>query len=169
MLGKSKGETFALRTEPLPAEAKVMRIEDKFVHRWRDCFTGMETRFAQQTPIWSFKVKRGRGQYDFTDFLRQLDRHAQQGKERDQWYKTHPVPLSMFAEVRGATVLETLLYVANVPDLPVRCCGGAQEEYTSALAAVRECTRLVIDGSALSTLFLTGTSGGWSGCRPSAS
>jgi hypothetical protein len=158
MLGKSKGETFAFRDEPLPAEAKVVRIEDKRVFRWRDCLFGMETRFAHQTPIWSINVGRGRGKYDFTEFLRELDRHAAKGDERDRWYRDGPVPLSMFAKKCGKSVLEAAIHVSNDPDLPFRCCAGSSDEMTAAVEAMRDCTRLVLDTSALATLFLTGTS-----------
>jgi hypothetical protein len=165
MLGKRKGESFVLRADPLPVEARITKIEDKYVFRWRDCMSGMETRFSQKTPIWTINVRRGGGKYDFTEFFRQLDQHAQKAKERDEWYRDHPVPLSMFADAAGKSVLEAAMYVAGKPELPFRCCNGSLPEIEASTEAMKNCARLVIDGSALSTLFLSGSSG-WLGKVP---
>ena len=157
MLGKGKGEKFNFRVDPFPIEAKIIEIEDKTVYRWRECFSGMESRFAHETPIWAINVKRGK-KYDFTRFLKELDRKAKADEERDEWYQQNPVPLSFYAKQAGTSILEAMIHVAGSENLPIRCCMGSADEINAAMAALNSCIRVLLDGSALSTLFITNTS-----------
>jgi hypothetical protein len=72
-----------------------LEIQDKLLHRWQDCFLGMEGRFPTQTPIWSINVGDGRGGYDFAALFQELDRHGQASEELDRWYSQGRAPLDV--------------------------------------------------------------------------
>ena len=69
-------------------------------------------------------------------------------------YKENPVSLHMFGEHFGKTAFTALGYLALQTDVLVRCCHGSVEEREQAVKALRSCNTLVLDMSAIASLFL---------------
>ena len=71
-------------------------------------------------------------------------------------YRHYPLSATNFAIMMHRSVLDALQHLGSVSDLPIRCCSGTDEEYISAEAALASKVPVLLDGSALATLFITG-------------
>jgi hypothetical protein len=63
--------------------------------------------------------------------------------------------VTTFALLSETDVLQSLSHIAQEGALAVRCCMGNDEEFQRAKAAMQKAERLVIDQSALATLFFS--------------
>ena len=74
--------------------------------------------------------------------------------ELHQTYKEMLLTLHILGERFGTTAFEAVQHLAAAVDVPVRCCSGSGEEREHAAKALRSCNKVVLDMSAISSLFL---------------
>jgi hypothetical protein len=117
-----------------------------------------ESRFPEQYFLWRFAVKRGANdKADFDAIFKSVDQRIAETREREEIYRHNPLSVTNFAVMTGSSVLDAVLHLGSKPDLPIRCCSGTDEEYASADAAMAKGVPLLLDGSALASLFITRT------------
>ncbi len=96
----------------------------------------------------------GGAELDMSAILKSVDeRHEHVNKILDI-YKESSLTLHILGERFGATAFEALWNLATTPDVPVRCCTGSGEELEHATKSLRSCNTVVLDMSAISSLFL---------------
>ncbi len=157
LLGKRVGEQFFLRRGIQDRVGNIQSILGKVEFRMRDSFLNWEERFRDVPFIQAFKFKKLKnGDLDVEDFLATLSRMNQPREEIESLYRREPLSVGMFSQLIKQPLLDSIGYLANHSELPIRCCAGTEEEYAIANAALESGKKVVIDPSALATLFLLG-------------
>lgn len=152
--GKSKGEQFQLREHP-PRTGTLLDVISKYLYRFHQCLSNMETRFSGRAPVWEFHLpKSADGKPDPVKFIEQLKAICGRDERVLEVYRSQPVPLHMVAAVEGATVYQVAQQVAYDPKTKLRCCVGSRQESENAFAAMRTSNAVVLDTTAVSTLAL---------------
>lgn len=67
----------------------------------------------------------------------------------DAFYQANFIPIHMVATAQGCSDIDTLAYIAQSEDLPIRCCAGTDEELRATLTDLERCTEIVLDITAL--------------------
>jgi tetratricopeptide (TPR) repeat protein len=160
-IGKSVGDVFQLRHDMLqPRTAKIIAIVSKYNYRWLDIMERGEERFGTR-----FFAKRytsptlADGSPDPGLLFRALDIREAEAMQANETYRQHPVSLTTFAAMTKTGILESLSHLASEGDLPVRCCRGTAEESQMAMASIEAAGPIVVDPSALATLYFSGRIG----------
>jgi len=71
-------------------------------------------------------------------------------------YRANPISATTFARFADAGLLESLSHLASEGTLPIRCCRGTAEESERAEAALSGAGTIILEPSALATLFFSG-------------
>jgi hypothetical protein len=156
--GKGVGDHFHLRRDPIQSRtATIQAILSKFVYRKLDVMNSWEDRFPHIFFVrrYTFPTKED-GSPDIAPILKALDLREERVQQMHAFYRDNPMSVTSFAMLSDTGVLESLSNLASEGSLPVRCCRGAVEEMEQAQAALSEAKTLVIDPSALATLFFSG-------------
>jgi tetratricopeptide (TPR) repeat protein len=157
LIGKRVGEQFFIRRGIQDRVGTVQSILGKVEFRVRDSFQNWEERFRDVPFIQAFKFKKlNNGDLDVQDFLSTLSRMEEPREEIESLYRREPLSVGMFSQLIKQPLLDSIGYLANHSELPIRCCAGTEEEYAIANAALKSGKKVVIDPSALATLFLLG-------------
>jgi tetratricopeptide (TPR) repeat protein len=158
MTGKAVGETFFYRRDPLQDRtATVLSIVNKYAYRKLEILTTWEDRFPGVTFIRKYTfAKDAEGSAGVDLIRRALDQREQLTQHLDGLYRTHPLSLTTFARISRSGLLESLAHLGSDETLSVRCCLGNNEEHQKSLEAFHEAQSLVIDPTALATLFFSG-------------
>ncbi len=154
LFNHKRGDVVVVRTEPTKRAVTVVEIINKFTYRIQWCMREMEIRFPGETPV--FKMQMGSPnatEPDFKELFEQLDRRAKRIESIEQWYAANPVSVFMFGRQIGKTVFEVVNEIANTNGLPLRSCRGTFEEYDRAAKVMEHTNGLVLDASALATLY----------------
>ena len=99
-------------------------------------------------------MNQGEPELDTSVIQQSVDQRHEDVGEIERMYKENPVSLHMFGEHFGETAFTALQHLASRTDVPVRCCHGSVEEREQAVKALRSCNTLVLDVSAIASLFL---------------
>ncbi|MBL8874044.1 MAG: hypothetical protein JNK90_29995 [Planctomycetaceae bacterium] len=157
LIGKKVGESFFVRRGIQDRIGKVQQILCKIEFRVRDSFVNWEELFREVKFIQSFKFKElSNGEFDVKEFLDTLSRLNEPQENIESLYRREPLSVGMFAKLMHMQLFDALAYLAFRPDLPVRCCMGTAEEYVRAAKSMDNAKHIVIDSSALTTVFLLG-------------
>jgi tetratricopeptide (TPR) repeat protein len=157
LMGKRVGEQFFIRRGIQDRVGTIQSILGKIEFRMRDSFQNWEERFRDVPFIQAFKFKKLKnGDLDIEDFLSTLSRMNEPREEVESLYRRAPLSVGMFSQLIKQPLLDSIGYLANHSELPIRCCAGTEEEYASAIEALESTKKVVIDPSALATLFLLG-------------
>jgi tetratricopeptide (TPR) repeat protein len=157
LYGKRVGEQFFIRRGIQDRIGVIQSILGKTEFRMRDSLQNWEERFPDVPFIQAFKFKKLKnGDLDVEDFLATLSRMNEPREEIESLYRREPLSVSMFSQLIKQPLLDSIGYLANHAELPIRCCAGTEEEYASAIAALESEKKVVIDPSALATLFFLG-------------
>ena len=158
MLRKRIGDTFTLRKDHLQdRKAKITGILNKYEFRKMDCLSHWEERFPEHPLARLYRLEKGSdGEIDLGLIFRSIDLHFERREGLQALYREYPISVLGFALLNEVTVAESLQHLVGNEDLPVRCCVGTGEELKAALDVLGNSTKIVIDPSALATLFLTG-------------
>jgi len=156
--GKGAGDQFFLRKDSVQQRtATVVEVWSKYKLRFNLCMEEWEKRFPEQYFLWKFAIKKDdHDRPDITPILRSVDQQAEDVRRCKDVYRRNPLSVTNFAVFTGQTVLDAVQHVATKPELLIRCCEGTDENYISAEAALASGAPLMLDGTALATLFLTG-------------
>ena len=154
LIGKSKGDACVLRDHP-HRTGVVMDIVDKYVYRFRECISGMESRFSGSAPIISMHVPtKADGTPDAEKMLEQIKEVSGDPGKAEQFYRDNLMPLHMLGVRTGGSVFEVVQRLAGRDGMTVKCCVGARDEREAAFAAIQTASEIVLDASALGTLYL---------------
>lgn len=160
MMGKKVGETFVLAQGVQNRIGEITRIENKYVHRFQDCTAQWQIRFPellqdiQLLRIPQNTGKSGELEPDMSTILKCVDDRHESILNLQQIYKENPLPLHLFGKNFGKNAFKSLLHLANSKDVFVKCCSDSNEEHDQAAKALESCDTVVLDMSAISSLFL---------------
>ena len=160
MMGKKAGDSFVLAKGVIrDRTGEIKEIQNKYVHRLRDCMKQWQMRFPELPVVQAVKLpekpgKSGEPEFDLDVLFQSVDRRHEDIRKIERMYKESPLPLHMFGEHFGGTAFTALQHLAPRADVPVRCCHGSEEEHDHAAKALRSCNTLVLDVSAIASLFL---------------
>ncbi|MFC1596550.1 hypothetical protein ACFL5Q_01200 [Planctomycetota bacterium] len=157
LAGKKKGEQFHLRKDNVQERtATIVEVWSKYKLRFNLCMEEWENRFPENVFLWKFSVQKDpEGKPDFSVILKSVDQRIAETREREAIYRDNPLSVTNFAVMTDSSVVDAVQHLGSRPDLPIRCCGGTDEEYASADAALARGVPVVIDGTALASLFIT--------------
>lgn len=160
MMGKKVGETFVLAQGIQNRVGKITKIENKYVHRFQDCIGQWQIRFPellqdmQLLRIPQNTGKSGELEPDISTILEYIDCRQEGMLNLQQIYNEKPLPLYLFGKNFDQNAFEALLHLANSKDVFVKCCSNSNEERNQAAKALESCNTVVLDMSAISSLFL---------------
>ena len=159
LIGKGKGDLFVLREHPRRTGV-VLKIVDKYVHRFRQCISEMETRFPGSAHIISMHTPlRPDGTPDAEKTLEQMKEVIGDPAKAERFYQDNLMPMHTLGRYTGGSVFEAVQRLAGRNDMTLKCCLGIREERETAFAAIRTASEVVLDESALATLYLLKTQG----------
>ncbi|MCD4823863.1 MAG: hypothetical protein K8S55_04600 [Phycisphaerae bacterium] len=158
MIGCHCGETFVLRKHSFQdRKATIKQIQSKYVRRFQDCLSRLEDRFPEETPIWQFSLtKNEKGDPDFSPIFRSIDKKHNTVQEMLVAYRQHPMPLHVLGHAVGCSVFDSIRALANIRDTNTKTCRGTQEEFDRTIADLNTCNAIILDESAIATLFILG-------------
>lgn len=159
LIGKNKGEQFYLRKDNIQKRtATIVDVWSKYKLRFNLCMQEWENRFPETCFLYKFSVKKdAHDKANFDAILKTVDQRSAEIHEREDIYRYNPLSVTNFAVMMHSSVLDALQHLGSKSDLPIRCCRGTDEEYASADAALAKEVPLLLDGSALASLFVTRT------------
>jgi len=157
LMGKECGESFYIRRDPIQSKtATIKSIKSKYMFRKMDVMLNGESRFGSQFPARKYTAKTlPDGSPDISLLLRAADIREAEANAIDAWYRQNPVSVTSFAVFSNEGILDSITHLAQSDDLPIRCCLGNNDEWTHAGAALESKSQLIIDPTALATLFLS--------------
>jgi tetratricopeptide (TPR) repeat protein len=153
--GKRPGE------EPVESRRryKVLAIENKIAYRARRCLEDFEPAFGKSGGIQRFTVPQdivpgSDPKVVLGDMWKILSARDQQRQYLVGLYQQANLPVSALAHTLGRSVFETMAHLAGTQDLGILTSIGFDEEWKAALAASLDAREVVLDDSAVATLFL---------------
>lgn len=159
MTGQSAGGKFHLRRDHLqPRTATIIGIINKYVYRKYEIINGWEERFPDEDKFFVRKYTfptNPDGSPDISLILKQLDLREKQVEEMHALYRDNPISATTFARFTDVGLLESLSHIASEGTLPIRCCHGNEAELAQAETAISYTEKLILDPSALATLFFS--------------
>ena len=159
MMGKKVGDSFILAKGIQERIGKITQIQNKYVYRFQDCMGQWQVRFPelpylQATMIAQKTGASGQPEPDISAILKFLDKRHEHVSKVHQFYKESPLTLHFLGKQFGTNAFEAIRHLASSQDVPVKCCIGSAEEHEQAEKAFRSCNTVVLDLSAISSLFL---------------
>ncbi len=159
MMGKNVGGAFVLAPGIQERIGEIKAIQNKYIHRYQDCMEQWQVRFPESPIVQVVKLperlgESGEPEPDTSVIRQSVDMRHEAVSTVEHLYKENPVPLHIFGKRFGESAFTALLHLASKMDVPVRCCNGSVEEREQAEKALRSCNTLVLDMSAIASLFL---------------
>ncbi len=156
LLGKSVGDTFFLRKgTPQDRKAQIMKIVSKYEYRLSDCCQRFEDRFPGTRVLMRFSLEnKDTGEIDVEEFIRIHKRLFEHNEHNFEVYREKICPVYIVAQAEHATVPDTLTELAFRKGFPIKCSQGSNEEFDKADNCMKCANELVIDSTALTTLYL---------------
>ena len=159
MMGKKVGDTFVLAEGIQDRIGEIRKIQNKYVYRFQDCMGQWQVRFPGLPDIQVVRPLQNIGvsekpEPDLGVILKCVDERHKSICELQKIYEENPCPLHVFGEPFNKNAFEALLCLATSSDVLVKCCVGSKEEYDHAAQTFRDCDTVVLDMSAISSLFL---------------
>ena len=151
------GESFLYRRDLIQNRtATILAVISKYAYRKLDIISTWEDRFPDVPFVRKYTIpKKEDGAPDISLILRALDLREKQAEQLHELYHKHPLSLATFARVSTTSLFESLVHLASDNTLSVRCCLGSREEFQRDRNAFETAECLVIDSSALATLFFS--------------
>ena len=159
MMGKKVGDSFILAQGIQDRIGDITQIQNKYVYRFQDCTGQWQVNFPELPYLQSVRIPQkagdsGEPEPDISVILKSVDERHEHVSNVQGIYKENPLPLHMFGQQIGTTAFGALQHLAWSPDVSVKCCIGSAEEREHAAKAFRSCNTVVLDMSAISSLFL---------------
>lgn len=155
LVGRRVGEQIDLGSGPgLSRRAGVVEIVPKATFRFRDAMSQWQYRFPEHQELWMVRVGDDEtGTFDPSQLLEVGRARRDQVKHVEGVYQAQRVPLAMLGRALGTDVFRGTLHAAFTPGLRIRCCLGSAEERDAAIASLDAASEIVVDGTALATLY----------------
>ena len=159
MMGKKAGDSFILAQGIQDRIGDITQIQNKYVYRFQDCTGQWQVRFPELPYLQAVRIPQktgdsGEPEPDISVILKSVDERHEHVSNVQGIYKANPLPLHMFGQQIGTTAFGALQHLAGSPDVSVKCCIGSAEEREHTAKAFRSCNTVVLDMSAISSLFL---------------
>jgi len=155
MLGKKKGEHFYLVIDEIQERtATIKELLSKYVYRFNYCINEFENKFPGAQAIKRMIIKEEGGKPDLSPLQRLVEKDAEYVQKIEELYTKQLIPIYTVANLKGRHVLEAIQHIISSPSLRLKCCKGTDEEMEIAESALRESQNIVIDVTALCTIFL---------------
>ena len=156
LIGKTIGDSFFVNRR----KYTVVAVHNKYAFVANRLLKDFSTAFPNNTLFREFRVSSG---YEATrpqqalgevkEFLQEQESHQ---KHLEDLYQHGAIPVLMFAQRMGKSVLETMLYFVNSKNHHIRVCSGFPVEHQAALAQLSNKCDVVLDETAIATLFMLG-------------
>jgi tetratricopeptide (TPR) repeat protein len=158
VIGKSIGEKFILAEGVQNRTAQILDIQSKYVYRYQDCMANWQVRFPSSRDVQVVKLgstvdQSGKEQADISVIKESVDRRYESIKNLEKVYQSENVPLNLIAKQLHTNVFEALRHLAKQSDVTIKCCFGNVEERNEAKKAMRDANTIILDMSAIATLF----------------
>jgi hypothetical protein len=158
LLGKNVGDQFEDCSNPLIIRTGVIEeIKHKYKYRVGDTIARWNDLFPEIPFVYPLDIQIGENDHlDFSPVVRILEREAMNEEEHRNVYRSNPNLMSIltFASWRKSNAIDTIKYLSQYPDLPIRCCSGSAEEFEIGRSAMNS-QSIVADPTALSLLFIS--------------
>ena len=159
IMGKKVGDTFILAKGIQDRIGTIKQIQNKYVHRFQDCMGQWQVRFPELPYLEAVRIPQqtgasGEPEPDISVILKSLDDRYEHVKQFEGIYKEKLIPLHILSKPFGTSAFEALQHLALSRDVSIKCCVGSAEEREHAAKAFRSCNTVVLDMSAISSLFL---------------
>jgi len=155
MLEKKRDEHFDLVKDGIQERtATVKNIFSKYIYRFNDCLNEFESRFPGTQAIKRIIIKEEGGKPDLSPLDRLVDKDAKFVQRIEEIYNKKLIPIYTVANLKGRNVVGAMQHIISSPSLRFKCCKGTDDEKEIAERALRECRNIVIDATALGTIFL---------------
>lgn len=155
LVGKAVGDQVAL--PPFGRRTEIVGILSKYQRRWLDCLENLDRRFPGQSRIERRQLPSlPNGEPDVQPVLDFLKNWHDRNARVLEHYRDHELPMAFGAHALDRTVVEFMEQLADSRIAPVRCCNGLPGELHMAAAAMSQADALVVDPTALGTLYLLG-------------
>ncbi len=155
MFEKKQGECFYLVKNGIQERtATIKNVVSKYVYRFNDCLEEFENRFPGTQAVKRMIIKEEGGKPDLSPLNRLVDKDAEFVQKIEEMYNKHLIPIYTVANLKGRRVVEAIQYIISTPSIRFKCCKGTDEEMEIAEQALRESQNIVIDATALGTIFL---------------
>ena len=155
MLGKKRGECFHLVKDGFQERTAIIKnVVSKYIYRFTDCLNEFESRFPGAQAIKRVIIKKEGGKPDLSALNRLVAKDAEFVQKIEEMYNKHLIPIYTVANLKSRHVVEAIQYIISTPSIRFKCCKGTDEEMEIAEHALRESQNIVIDATALGTIFL---------------
>ncbi|MBL0869327.1 MAG: SIR2 family protein [Phycisphaerales bacterium] len=150
MWGRAKGDKFDYlghQYEILGTENRILRRIHDIMERYEETFPDkpMFRRFsAPSAPPPDAPIEEKLG-----EIYGELKRQESNRKLLESMYRENRIPIATFAAMLGRRVFDLVRYLASDRTMGVRADDGDAARWPQALAVVRDCTELVLDGTVL--------------------
>lgn len=157
LLGKRAGERFTdTRNRFQPKTGMILEVRSKYLYRVWDSIERWDELCPGVFFIHRFNLQKGEaGELDLSPIVRTMEESDRSEDGLKRFYQENPVSTQTFGLVSHKSTIDAVRYLASQPDLPIRCCNGALDELSAGRKAANA-GKLVLDGTALATLFLSG-------------
>lgn len=159
LLGLKVGDQFFIRVDPVQERVgRIKSITSKYIYRAANILETWEETFPEEFFVKKYSIARNEdGSQDFSTISRHLEVREQERQRVLAHYRGSQCSVLVLASLTGMSYLETLYLLRGGADVEVRCCLGSAQEVEEAAATLTSVEELVIDSSALATLYLSGT------------
>jgi tetratricopeptide (TPR) repeat protein len=155
MLGKKRGERFYLEKSGFQERtATIKQLVSKYVYRFRDCLNEFENLFPGTQAVGRMIIKEEGGKIDFSPLQRLVEKDAEYVQKIEELYTKQLIPIYTVANLKGRRIVEAIQFIILSPKIRFKCCKGTDEEMEIAERSLRESESIVIDATALGTIFL---------------
>lgn len=157
LLGLVKGSTFYIRNDSYQTITGIVdEVWSKYKYRFNTCMEEWEFKFPEEIFLWRFSTNKSKNPDDpLAEIGRTLDQKKEQINAQEEAYRFNPISVTNFSILTQTTVLQSLIHIANIKDLPIRCCVGNAEEFNNVEECLDSNNPILLDPSALSTLYIT--------------
>lgn len=153
IVGKKKGDMFYLVQDDLQEKkATIVEILPKYLYRLRKCMEEFPRKFPNSRNLRSFGGFKSDGSVNLEPILRLTQKDEEVTKKTLDAYRDKFIPISVLAECKGVSELIVMNHLISSPDLKIKTCFGAEEEWGYATLVINNHQTLVLDMTALMTL-----------------
>ncbi len=154
LMGHGVGDMVTITERRQLRTYTIQEVMPKAVYRWRWCLAHFEEFFPDKAYVWMVEVpEEPAGPGDFGELNAMLFEARSRRERFVEAYQHGPMSLDTLAAGLGRTVIETVASLAAQPELRMRSWPDDGNGIQEAFAAARDPEAIVLDLSALGTLF----------------
>ncbi|HTU33553.1 MAG TPA: hypothetical protein VMF66_07095, partial [Candidatus Acidoferrum sp.] len=158
-LGKRVGEFFVVAKSSVQDRVgKILQILSKYTRRFQVIGGEMQVTFGAQSVVQSIHIPTPEklSATDLQPMLDDIKAHSEAVSKLREIYKSIAVPLHVYGERLGHTAFDALIDLASSEDDFIRCADPQTQALASALKALETKSTVVLDLTALASLYLLG-------------